>query len=80
MLVLNKVEQLTGIGLSDEFEGLNLQRRGKLSDNLLRALSTESLFEEVFCVGDTAFGNVLLCKADFVKLVQPLWRTVWRSF
>ena len=70
MLVLNKVKELRSIGLTYEFEGVNLQGSGKLTDNVESLVGAECFFKKLSCITDTAFGNVLLGKTDFVEFVK----------
>ena len=73
MLILYKVKKLGCFSLTYELERLNLKRCGKLADNVESLFVSESLFEKFLGVADTAFGDVLLRKADTVKFVDNLF-------
>lgn len=70
MLVLNEVQELSGIRFSYKLERTNLKARGKFSDNLHSLVSAESFFEKALCIIDTALRNVLLGKTYFIEFIK----------
>ena len=69
MLVLNEVEELSRVGLSDKLERTYLKGCRESADNVDSLVVSECLLEEFLSVVDTAFGDVLLCETELVELV-----------
>ena len=70
MLILNEVQKLGSICLSDKLKRFYLQRCGQPADDFHRLIRTERIFQKFFGVSDTAFRDILLRQTDLVKLLD----------
>ena len=69
MLILNKVENLGCLCLSYKFERSYLERSSQFAQYLLRPVLTKGFLQKIFGITNTTLRNILLSKADFIKLI-----------
>ena len=69
MFILNKVKQLRRVRLSHKLERLYLQRSRQPADHSHSLIFSQRFLQHFLRVADTAFRNILLRKAELIKLI-----------